>query len=69
MEDDKMSAETKELLTDIVIPLVTAFLGFLGGLFSGMHIEHKKTKNEVHLEGNAQANDINQSVTTNNYRV
>lgn len=64
-----MSAETKEIIIEIVIPVITAVLGFLGGLFSGMHIEHKKTKNEVHLEDNAQANDINQGITTNNYRV
>ena len=62
-----MSAETKEIIIEIVIPVITAVLGFLGGLFSGMHVERKKTKNVVHLEGNAKARDINQGVTTNNY--
>ena len=59
-----MSAETIDLLGKVVVPIITAVIG----LFGGMHIERKKTKNVVNLKDNAQANDINQGVTVqNNY--
>ena len=60
-----MSAETKEIIIDIVIPVITAVLGFLGGLFSGMHIERKKTVNKANFGDGAQVEGFNQGNTVN----